>query len=188
MSATSFCKTKTMITLHRIKNTDSDEYRFTEELLTTAFPPDEYRPLEEQRRNASHEERFSLMIAKQSDTPVGFISFWDLGGISYVEHLATHPAMRDRGIGKAVIERFKEMADKIVLEVELPADSLSQRRIKFYQRNGFTLCDTPYTQPPYRKGGNRLPMLLMFCGCEITPELFAKTKTAIYKTIYNYDE
>lgn len=178
-----------MITLQRINNPQSSEYTFTEELLTATFPHDEYRELREQRNNCKNEQRFHLMVARTGDgEAAGFISYWQLGEFCYVEHLATLPSLRGQGIGKKIIEKLQQVADKIVLEVEEPVDEMTTRRIGFYQRAGFELCPLPYDQPPYRKGDGMLPMRLMFCGCAADEENFSKAKALIYDNIYNYKE
>lgn len=177
-----------MITLTRITAPDSEAYRFTEELLTATFPRDEYRDLDEQRANVALKENFHLMLACHNNAPVGFVSYWELGEMCYIEHLATLPSVRGKGHGKAIIEEIQKIAGNIVLEVEEPTDETTTRRIGFYRRVGFSLCAIPYTQPPYRKGGNTLPMLLMFCGQECNRENYEKAKKAIYSNIYNYKE
>ncbi len=174
-----------MTTLTRITNPQSNGYRFTEKLLTETFPIDEYRDLAEQHNNVACKKNFHLMLACHKGEPVGFVSFWDLGGFCYVEHLATLPALRGKGHGKRIIEQLQENAHKLVLEVEEPCDELSARRIGFYRRVGFELCNTPYTQPSYRKGGNTVPMLLMFYGWAADTANYETAKQVIYKNIYN---
>ena len=174
-----------MITLTRITTPDCDAYRFTEELLTTAFPRDEYRDLPEQRTNVAGKKHFNLMLACHQGEPVGFISYWDLGDFCYVEHLATLPSQRGKGYGKSILEQLQKTAEKIVLEVEEPTDELSSRRITFYRRAGFELCNIPYQQPPYRKGDGYLPMFLMFHGWDADCANYEKAQQAIYKNIYN---
>ena len=177
-----------MITLTRITNSDSPEYRFTEELLTATFPRDEYRDLCEQRKNTDTEGRFHLMLASEGSENIGFASYWILGDFCYIEHLATLPAMRCKGYGRAILELLKQEHGNIVLEVERPTDSTTYRRINFYHRAGFTICRIPYTQPSYRKDGNTVPMLLMFSGCEGNINDYKKARTAIYETVYNKKE
>ena len=40
--------------------------------------------------------------------------------------------------------------------VEIPEEEMAKRRINFYQRQGFSLWEKPYQQPPYslRKSGS----------------------------------
>ncbi len=177
-----------MIKLTRITTPDSTSYLFAEQLLTSSFPQDEYRPLDEQRRVTACEPRFHFMLASDEGRPIGIISYWELEGICYVEHFATLAQERGKGYGSEIMRQLQETKRQIVLEVEEPADELTQRRIAFYKRQGFTLCPTPYTQPPYRKGGNSVPMLLMFYGSTPTEEIFDKTKKEIYKNIYGIED
>jgi hypothetical protein len=53
----------------------------------------------------------------------------------------------------------------VALEVELPTDALTRRRVGFYERNGFVLHgDFEYLQPPYKPGDDELPLKLMTHG------------------------
>ena len=76
-----------------------------------------------------------------------------------------------------------------VLEVEMPADDLSRRRIAFYERNGFTLWrDCAYMQPPYRPEDAPLPMLLMVKG-NLSPEQdFPHVRQTIHREVYGVKE
>ena len=73
----------------------------------------------------------------------------------------------------------------IVLEVEEPIDELTKRRIGFYQRQGFTIQDMPYQQPPYRKGDDWYPMKLMTLRGEDFSRQYEKVKNNIYREAYN---
>ena len=71
--------------------------------------------------------------------------------------------MRNHGCGTQVLKAWLEAKGKpVVLEVELPADDLTRRRVGFYERNGFVLHkDFDYLQPPYKPGDDELPLKLM---------------------------
>ena len=72
---------------------------------------------------------------------------------------------------------------RIVLEVDLPTDNLSRRRIAFYTRCGLTLSPEEYIQPAYRAGGNEIPMRLMYCGVDMEQD-YEQIKSSIYRTVY----
>ena len=177
-----------MIVLKRITSYNTYEYCFTENLLTNSFPKDEYRNLEEQRNNVVKKANFHLMLACENGEPVGFISYWMLDDFCYVEHLATLNQLRGKGYGKSILNELQKMVEKIVLEVEIPIDELSRRRIDFYRRAGFILCEVPYVQPSYRANGKSLPMLLMFYGWDCNKSNYEKAKKQIYNNIYQYKE
>lgn len=173
-----------MISFTRITKCDNTDYAFIENLLTLSFPKDEYRDLEEQRHITETEKKFTLLLVKDNDKQIGFISCWQLDDIHYIEHFAISHNERNKGYGKAILTKIKETYPKIVLEVEKPTDETSRRRISFYQRNGFKPSDIEYIQPAYRKRGNELPMHLMFFEVDDDRKTHETIKSTIYQTIY----
>lgn len=172
-----------MLTLTRIKETESCEYSFTEQLLTTSFPINEYRDLHKQQENTRLEDSFHLLIAKENGKPIGFISYWSFEDFCYVEHFATDSKLRNKGYGKAIMKELQKQQPTIVLEVEMPENELAERRINFYRRLGFILCEKSYVQPPYRRDDKELPMMLMSCNCNME-EKFDKVKQLIHRKVY----
>jgi hypothetical protein len=71
------------------------------------------------------------------------------------------------------------------LEVEIPEEEMAKRRINFYQRQGFSLWEKPYQQPPYKAGDNYLPMLIMAYGDIECGKDFDLVKEHIYCEVYN---
>lgn len=119
----------------------------------------------------------------------GFITWWDFGGFVYGEHFAMLPECRGVGIGGEVIDRFVAEAGKpVVLEVELPTNDMARRRIGFYERHGFVLCDAEYVQPPYDAGGGCVPMRLMSHGMSLDAEAFERVRDTLYIDVYGMAE
>lgn len=175
-----------MIRIQQIRTTDVDEYQFIEELLTIAFPPQEYRKLAELRTYTDSKSNFVANIILDGYKPVGLISYWFFEHFYYIEHFAINPALRNQGYGQKVLHSLcKKFKLPIVLEVELPTDKTSQQRINFYQRNGFTLWEKTYAQPPYRAEDGYLPMHLMVYGNLSCERDFEEVKKRIYKEVYN---
>ena len=77
----------------------------------------------------------------------------------------------------------------ILLEVELPISNLNKRRIKFYEKAGFTLNNHYYEIPPLEKNQSPLQLLLMSHPNSISKkevDLFiANYHTDIYKNYCN---
>ena len=167
----------------RLKTTTSEEYRFVEKLLTASFPADEYRPLEEQRRNVESIDMFHMNILFAGEESAGLLSYWQFEEFVYVEHFAVLPTLRGKGYGCEAISGLIKEKGRIVLEVELPTDDLSRRRITFYTRCGLTLSPEEYIQPAYRAGGNEIPMRLMYCGVDMEQD-YEQIKSSIYRTVY----
>lgn len=175
-----------MIRLQRISTADKSLYQYMEQLITTAFPPEEHRPLEDLRVYTDTKPHFHNNIIFHHDTPVGFITYWDFDKYYYVEHFAIDPSQRNGGHGKNVLNQLCQLLQQpIVLEVETPEEEIAQRRINFYTRQGFVLWDKPYLQPPYRPEDDYLPMLLMAHGDLTCDRDFETVKKDIYREVYN---
>lgn len=174
-----------MIRFIPVQTTDPG-YRFVEDLLHESFPDDERRDDEMQRYNTDHNPLFTSYLITDEDVKIGLITLWKLNGFCYVEHLATSPDVRNKGYGKSIIETLLNdfHPSIIVLEVELPENELSRRRIRFYERNGFSLCRKSYLQPPYRKSSMSIPMYIMYSGTESIDNMFDEIKSEIYDKVY----
>lgn len=175
-----------MISLQRITTADTDLYSYMEKLMVQSFPSAEYREPEELRLYTDTKTNFHNNIIYHNDTPVGFITYWDFGHFHYIEHFAIDPAQRNGGHGRNVLDHlFQLLKRPIVLEVEMPEEEIAKRRINFYQRQGFSLWEKPYLQPPYKAGDNYLPMLLMAYGNLQCEKDFDSVKACIYREVYN---
>ncbi len=178
-----------MIRFQPISTSDVQHYKFMEELLVDAFPPEEYRQLENLREYTDRTGNFHNNIIFDGDTPLGLLTYWDFDSFYYVEHFAINPALRNGGYGKRTLECLLNQVDRpVVLEVEHPTDEMAKRRIEFYQRQGFRLWTQDYKQPPYKPGDNFLPMYLMVYG-NLEPEKdFETVKAKIYSEVYGVTE
>lgn len=174
-----------MITLKRITTEDKALYAFMENLMTTSFPTDEYRELDELRTFTDTRPQFVNNVIFDDDTPIGFISYWNFEDFHYAEHFAIDTSQRNGGYGKKVLQLLCESLHRpIILEVELPDTEMAQRRINFYRRNGFALWDNDYLQPPYKKGASFIPMRLMAYGPLDSVNDFERIKNCIYRNVY----
>lgn len=178
-----------MIRIQRISTADKLLYEYMEQLITTAFPQEERRPLEELHLYTDSKPHFYNNLILHHDTPIGFITYWDFGRFCYVEHFAIDPAQRNGGHGKNVLNHLYRLLQRpIALEVEMPEEEIAQRRINFYKRQGFVLWEKPYLQPPYRPEETYLPMRLMVYGNLECERDFDTVKDAIYREVYNVKE
>ena len=162
--------------LQRINETDFPEiYR----IMQASFSDDEYRPYDEQLALFEEPEyRIYYM-------PAGFLAVWEFESFIYIEHFAVDPALRNSGTGSAMLQELvKQYQKPICLEVELPKDELTRRRIGFYERNGFVFNEYPYIQPPISKGKSPVPLRIMTYRSEITREEFQKMKEILYRRVY----
>ena len=172
-----------MITIERITTSSCEEYLYTERLLTASFPRDEYRALHQQRSNVDGNEAFCMNILCDDECPIGLLSYWRFDGYIYIEHFAIEGTKRNKGYGALVLKQLLKTESKVVLEVELPTDETSRRRIGFYGRCGLEMCDMEYMQPAYQADSNEVPMRLMACGIDMA-SCFEQIRNDIYRTVY----
>ena len=154
--------------------------------MQTAFPIQERRNTDLQREYTDNKPHFHTLIIQDDNQPIGLLTIWDLESFHYIEHFAIHEKFRNKGYGQKVIKLItNEIKEMIVLEVEEPSDDITYRRIKFYQRQGFTLQNVPYQQPPYRSEDKWFPMKLMSIHERDFLSQYETIKSKIYKEAYN---
>ena len=171
-------------------HTSDKRYAFVEELMQSSFPEVERREDTAQRENTDHNPLFTVNLVtdeKEDGTTlqVGFITVWSFDDFHYLEHFATSPAVRNHGYGQKIMETLlKEMNGLVVLEVEEPLDELTSRRVCFFQRCGFKLCQRNYIQPAYRPDGESIPLKIMFYGQDSLENNFEKVRDTLYHEVY----
>ncbi len=180
---------ETMLRLHRLRASDTPACRFMEQVLTEAFPVEEYRELSELRELTGNRDIFYNNLVLDGATPVGLITWWDFEWFRYVEHFAIAPAFRNKEYGHRTLALVRaQTRTPLVLEVERPVQEMARRRIGFYQRQGFTLWERDYQQPPYRPGAGFLPMYLMAHG-DLDPERdYARVRATIHSEVYRVEQ
>lgn len=154
--------------------------------MTDAFPPEERRPMPQQRTYADHNPLFHPHAVMENGTFAGLLNYWTLQGFIYIEHLATCPSLRGGGLGKRILQQLiAQTTVPIVLEVEPPTNEISVRRIGFYKRCGFTLWEQQnYMQPAYADDLPSIPLLLMVYGDLDEQKDFAHICREIHTKVY----
>lgn len=94
---------------------------------------------------------------------------------------STSPLVTEESEPKAMTSFIALHEDPVVLEVEMPTEEMSKRRIGFYERLGFVLDHHVYFQPPYRKGEAFLEMRLMTHGELIWSDLLSELRPLFTK-------
>ena len=126
-----------------------------------SFPIDERRSFNELTSLLSCPDMHLCAVVSQ-EKPVGFILYWQWDDIVFVEHFAIDPDQRGKQFGEQALAHLLQVESRyLLLEVERPDDEISQRRVGFYERQGFVLNPFDYVQPPYQPGKAAIPMRLM---------------------------
>ena len=163
------------------------ETSFVKNLYIESFQKNERRCVDKMIKLYDSETPFSIVVIIKEKQFVGFLTHWDLEDFIFAEHFVISPEFRNGGYGRKVMELFIEKTNKpILLEVELPANTLAERRIGFYQRLGFKLWSTiEYQQPAYEADSYAIPMKLMSWGKLEVEKNFTKIKEKVYSVVYN---
>ena len=153
------------------------------ELLAKSFPPTELRTFTEQEKLLKN-KFYNLVEHRVADKLQGVMCYWDFSDFIFLEHLATAPEFRGRGLGKELVKQLLAKEKLIVLEVEPPVDDLSLRRVAFYQRLGFEINDFLYYQPPLRPENKEVELKLMTSGKKLSDKEFALIQKSLHKRVY----
>ena len=164
---------------------DSPLYSAAEALLCEALPADERRTDADQRKIVAGEPRFQCLAVLSDCSFAGFLNLWNFDDFIYIEHLATLPALRNRGIGTAALRLlFTQINKPCVLEADPPVTEIAARRIAFYALLGFELWNRDYIQPAYSKGKRPLHLRLMVRGPLTEIRDCGRTVKTLYKEVY----
>lgn len=156
-----------------------------EKTYNDSFPEAERRAFSLVRALLRDDARFMLYALLRDNVYVGFITGWRFDGFVYAEHFAIDEAARNGGIGAKAMKGFLAAHEEpVVLEVEMPAEEMSKRRVGFYERLGFVLDHHVYHQPPYRPGEEWLEMRLMTYGDIDLDKSYEKVKSLIHQNVY----
>lgn len=155
------------------------------ELMKEAFPSIERRNYEGQKRLLDEAEYEIIVNKNEKHSINAFLANWKLDEFNFIEHFAVANNLRGHGLGSLMLKDYLCKSNKlIVLEVELPEDKTSMRRITFYERYGFCLNDFYYLQPPMQKQHDFLPLKVMSYPRHIDKSEFIKFKNIIYDKVY----
>jgi len=156
-------------------------------VMEASFPSDEYRPKPEQKALLSL-PAYRMYGVMEGGKLCGFAAVWELGEITFLEHLAVAETHRNRGLGAQMLSELATVAQgRVVLEVELPETALATRRIGFYERCGFWYNDYPYTQPAISEGKSPIPLRIMSHGGTLSEAEFKRVREILYRSVYGVE-
>ncbi len=166
----------------RIINIDDNKLR--EDIYTSycrSFPEAERRNDDQFISLFGHPVARIFSITDEEES-VGYLITWSLSRAVFIEHFEIFEQFRNRKYGSRVLAAFSEIHPRLVLETE-PAhlDEIAERRVGFYDRNGFEIIDKNYRQPSYGDGKSALDLWLM---TNYKHDDTAELVREIYETVY----
>lgn len=147
-----------------------------------AFPEDERRS-EKQFQQLFSQEKSKILAIVEDLNFVGYLIIWELSKFVFLEHFEIFPEFRNKKLGTKVLNLLFQNYSKIILESEPKhLGEIAERRIHFYERNGFSVIDEEYIQPPYDINKNPLNLFLL---SNFPLENLQILKEEIYDTVYH---
>ncbi|ADB38068.1 GNAT family N-acetyltransferase [Spirosoma linguale] len=149
-----------------------------------AFPVTERRQFTALRQLLRQPDMYLCGI-ESDEQLVGFFIYWHWKEFLFIEHFAIDPDQRGNRLGQRALRHLQQLNSPcFILEVELPTDDLSRRRIQFYEREGFSVNPFPYAQPPYQRGNPPIPMHLMSSPAVLSQQDFTEYSRLIHERVY----
>ena len=145
------------------------------------FPENERRSKEQFLDLAENPDAFVFLI-KNEDETIGYCVIWELSSFYFLEHFEVFEEFRNQKFGEKILESLQEKFEKIILETEPNSLSeIAERRLSFYQRNGFEIIEKNYLQPSYGEGKSSVNLFLM---ANFLPENLEILVNEIYEIVY----
>ncbi len=144
--------------------------------------PEEERRDKNQFLELSENPNVYILNIKNDDDSIGYCIIWQLNDFWFLEHFEVFEDFRNKKYGSEILQNLIEKYENIILESEPETQSeIANRRILFYQRNGFNIIDKSYIQPSYGEGK---PTVNLWLLGNFTPKNSAQTIDAIYTIVY----
>ena len=154
-------------------------------LMKISFPENEYRTYEDQKMLLEKEEYKLIIKENEKGETVAFIALWSAPEFDFIEHFAVSPECRGGGVGSKMMKNLMQNTNKpIILEIEVPCDEMSIKRLRFYERLGFKLNKQEYYQLPLRENAKPLKLNLMSYPEKLNDEQFESIKQYLHSDVY----
>lgn len=171
--------------LCRIVTPEDERMQKLVALYLEAFPASERREPGQLKYLTAYCPQMYFNAVEEAGELAGLFIYWKLDSFYFLEHLAVYPEMRNRKIGQQVLDYIqKNLPGERLLEVELPADELTTRRVNYYRRNGYEVVDKNYRQPPYDAPGEGYPLWIMSNAPEQSPGILEKHIQTVKEEVY----
>jgi len=150
-------------------------------VYTRSFPEDERRD-EKQFYALFQNPKVQVFLVVFEHNAIAYLITWQLEEFVFIEHFEVFETYRNMKYGALILNQFSEKFSKIILESEPEImGELAIRRLGFYGRNGFSIVERNYEQPPYSKEKNALKLYLL---SNFKIDAIAPIVLEIYKVVY----
>lgn len=145
------------------------------------FPENERRS-EAQFESLFHNGNTKVFSILNQSKSIGYLIIWELKNFAFLEHFEIFENFRNQNFGAEVLQKIIKIYPNIILETETSStNKMAERRIAFYQKNGFRKISDFYMQPSYGEGKESIELLLF---ANFSPENLERIIENIYKVVY----
>ena len=158
-----------------------DDFDLVYSIMEKSFPVTEMRTYE-YLKEQTNDKRYKVFLNDEKTT---FIAVWEFESFMFIEHFASEPSVRGKGIGNEMLEKLiKEVSKPVVLEAEPAETPVQMRRIAFYERAGFNVNSPYYFQPSMREGVEGVELKVLSYPSLLNEEEFENVKNTLYSEVY----
>lgn len=157
------------------------------EIYNYSFPEFERRTLNDQIEVLKN-KNYKCTIVCEDNILIGIILYWEFENYKYIEHLAINKDFRGQSYGSKILKDFCSDNKIIILEIDLPIDEISIKRLNFYERLGFIMQEFDHIHPPYRKIYKGHKLKIMSFKRELLKKEYDKFNKFLEYEIMKYSE
>lgn len=157
-------------------------------IMVDSFPMEEIRSYEGQKELLSREDYY-IETYEQEGQLLGICAYYIFDDFLYIENLACKPSARGLGIGTKLVQAILKEANgrQVILEVEPPTDEITKRRIRFYERLGFTFNPYEHFQAPLNPTTGMVELKIMSSLGALTQKQQQAYRRVLNEKVYLVD-
>lgn len=138
-------------------------------------------PVTERRSSAQHaaamqNPAFHCLHLSDAAGFAGILAYWQWQDTIYLEHLAITPERQGQGLGHQALALLQ---GRVIVEIEPAVDSVSVRRLAFYESCGFYCLSHPHVQLAFQSGQPDIPLWLL------SRPLLEESEILAFETMYH---
>ncbi len=150
-----------------ITNLNHDMFEKAMNLYKNSFPEFEQRELFSQKKILSDKE-YHFGLIYDENVFSGLVLYWETDKFIYIEHLCIVPELRGKNYGTNALSLVCKMNKTVILEIDPPVDTVSEKRLHLYKKCGFVKNDFKHIHPPYHRGNYGHSLVIMTYPQQIT--------------------